>query len=101
MKKTCIHSEYSSEYEAFASSDPIEVCKTFVEKIEASAKECYDLIQQNRNKIKWGKGEYNSHTNCTQCEKCDCLFDSDEVFGDNFALSIVFMLIYFSLQNSI
>jgi hypothetical protein len=78
LKYNCIHDEYSKPVEIFNSSDPEEVCKNFIERLEELAKYSHFLTQKFKTKINFTVDQKQWHKNQTQCNECKCILSNEK-----------------------
>jgi hypothetical protein len=70
VKFCCDVKEHSKELEIINNSNPEEVSKQFILKLESYAKDAYDLLQKNKKNIIWKEGEKKKHYENKNCENC-------------------------------
>ena len=74
LKYCCIHDEYDKDVEIVNDSNPSNVTKLFIEKLESYAIESYKLLQKNKENIIWNEEQKNNHSENTECQECKCKY---------------------------
>lgn len=77
VKFCSIYNEHDGEVEIFNHSDPDEVSKTFIEKIEEYAVRAFNMTQLNKLNVIYIDEEQSKHKKVKRCEECDCEFSND------------------------
>jgi len=77
VKFCCDLKEHSKDLEIINNSEPEEVSKQFILKLESYAQDAYNLLQKNKKNILWKEGEKNKHFQNKNCQNCNTEYTSE------------------------
>jgi hypothetical protein len=90
LKYSCIKLSKALELEILNNSNPEEVSKQFILKLEDYAKDAYNLLQDNKKNIKWKEGDRDQHFKSTNCTHCNIKYSSKKFKCSVWSLCMLF-----------